>query len=119
MCRKGNKSEVGHFRPVSILSIVLKNLERAVYSQLIAFLVKNYMLYDLQSGFRGNYSTNTCLIHLTDHIKTQTSKNLYTGMIMLDLQKAFDTVDHNTLCDKLKAMDIDWFCGMVSILLIR
>ena len=74
------------------------------------------MLYDLQSGFRGNYFTYKCLVHLTDHIKTQTSKGLYTGMTMLDFQKAFD---HSILCDKLKAVGIDWFCGMVSILLIR
>lgn len=47
-----------------------------------------------QSGFRSSYSTDTCLIHLFDHIKSQTAKGLYTGMIMLDLQKAFDTVDH-------------------------
>ena len=115
--KKGNKSEVGNFRPVSILSIVSKILERAVYSQLKAFLVKNNMLYDLQSGFRGNYSTDTCLIHLTDHIKTQTSKGLYTGMILLDLQKAFDTVDHSILCDKLKAMGIgsvEWFQSYLS-----
>ena len=115
--KKGNKSEVGNFRPVSILSIISKILERAVYSQLKAFLVKNNMLYDLQSGFRGNYSTDTCLIHLTDHIKTQTSKGLYTGMILLDLQKAFDTVDHSILCDKLKAMGIgsvEWFQSYLS-----
>ena len=117
MYKKGNKSEVGNFRPVSILSIVSKILERAVYNQLKAFLVKNNMLYDLQSGFRGNYSTDTCLIHLTDHIKTQTSKGLYTGMILLDLQKAFDTVDHSILCDKLKAMGIgsvEWFQSYLS-----
>ena len=64
------------------------------------------MLYDLQFGFRENYFTDTCLIHLTDHIKTQTSKGLYTGMIMLDLQNAFDTVDYSILCDKLRAMGI-------------
>ena len=45
--KKGNKSEVGNFRPVSILSIVSNILERAVYSQLKAYLVKNNMLYDL------------------------------------------------------------------------
>ena len=75
------------------------------------------MLFELQSGFRGNYSTDICLIHLTDHIKTHTFKGLYTGMIMLDLQKAFDTVDHSILCDKLKAMEIgsvEWFQSYLS-----
>ena len=70
------------------------------------------MLYHLQSGFRQKYSTDTCLIYLLDYLRTNNAKGLYTGMIMLDLQKAFDTVDHNILCSKLKVMgvqSVDWF----------
>ena len=66
---------------------------------------------------RGNFSTDTCLIHLTDHIKKNTSKGLYTGMIMLDLQKAFDTVDHEILCQKLSVMgvvSVEWFHSYLS-----
>ena len=57
-------------------------------------------------------SKDSCLIHLTDHIRNQSAEGLYTGMIMLDLQKAFDIVDHDVLCRKLKAMgveSVDWF----------
>ncbi len=110
--KKNSRSEVGNYRPVSILCIVSKILEKAVYSQLEKFLVKNNMLYEFQSGFRGNYSTDSCLVHLTDHIKAQTANGLYTGMVMIDLQKAFDTVDHEILCDKLKVMgvgSVEWF----------
>ena len=46
-----------------------------------AFVIKNNLIYELQSGFRGNFSTDTCLIHLTDHKKKNSSKGLYTGMI--------------------------------------
>ena len=110
--KKDNRSEVSNYRPVSILSIVSKILERAVYNQLESFLVKNGLLYEYQSGFRGNHSTDSCLIHLSDHIRGQTSNGLFTGMIMLDLQKAFDTVDHDILCRKLRAMgveSVEWF----------
>ena len=99
--KKNSNLEVGNYRPVSILSIVSKILERAVYVQLENFLVDNNILYDYQSGFRRSYSTDTCLIHLLDHIKINNSLGLYTGMILLDLQKAFDTVDHVILCNKL------------------
>ena len=95
-----------------MLSVVSKILERAVYTQLEDNLVKKKLLFDFQSGFRSNFSTDSCLTYLTDYIKTQTSKGLYTEMLMLDLPKAFDTVDHNILCKKLKAMGIksvDWF----------
>ena len=63
-------------------------------------------MFDFQSGFRSNLSTDSCLIYLTDYIKTQISKGLYTGILMLDLQKAFDSVGHDNLCKKLKAIGI-------------
>ena len=57
------------------------------------------------------FSTDTCLIHLLDYIRDNNSKGLFTGMIMLDLQKAFDTVDHEILCNKLSCMGVEakWF----------
>ena len=69
------------------------------------------MLYEFQSGFRRKFSTDTCLIHLLDYIRDNNSKGLFTGMIMLDLQKAFDTVDHEILCNKLGCMGVEakWF----------
>ena len=48
------------------------------------FLLQNHLLYEYQSGFRGRFSTDTCLIHLLDHIRSNNAKGLYTGMIMLD-----------------------------------
>ena len=117
MFKKNKRSEVGNYRPVSVLSVVSKILERAVYTQLEEYLVKKKLLFDFQSGFRSNFSTDSCLTYLTDYIKTQTSKGLYTGMLMLDLQKAFDTVNHDILCKKLKAMGIksvDWFRSYLS-----
>ena len=77
-----------------------KVLERSVYNQLYAFLQSHGLLYELQSGFRSQYSTDSCLIHLLDFIRGNNDKGLFTGMIMLDLQKAFDTVDHSILCEK-------------------
>ena len=58
------------------------------------------ILYEFQSGFRSKFSTESCLIHLFDFIRDNTTKGLYTGMVMLDLQKAFETVDHAILCKK-------------------
>ena len=110
--KKNSSLETGNYRPVSILSVVSKILEKSVHSQLVAFLDKNNILYDFQSGFRSRYSTDTCLIHLFDYLKCNTSKGLFTGMLLLDLQKAFDTVDHEILCRKLDAigvLSIDWF----------
>ena len=61
--KKNSNLDVGNYRPVSILSVVSKILEKAIYIQLEAYLVKNN-IYDYQSGFRSSVSTDTCLIHL-------------------------------------------------------
>ena len=81
---------------------------------------KNRILYSYQSGFRKHYSTDTCLSYLTNKVQTgykvQTSfeEGLQTGMVLIDLQKAFDTIDHGILLDKMKYLGfststIDWF----------
>ena len=60
--KKNDKTEVGNYRPLSILSIISKVFERVVYNQLETYLDERKLLYDLQSGFRAKYSTDTCLI---------------------------------------------------------
>ena len=86
--------------------------------QLDKYLKDNNILYNHQSGFRKTHSTETCLINLTDTIKKEISQGNYVGMVMLDLQKAFDTVDHQILCQKLKYMgvgNIDWFHSYLTL----
>ena len=75
---------------------------------------KNKLPYRFQSRFRKNYSTNTCLGPLTDKITTGFEKGLFTGMILIDLQKAFDTIHHQILLKKMKYLGfskntITWF----------
>ena len=57
------------------------------------FLDKYNILYKFQSGFRKNYSNNFCLSYLTEKISQGFDSGLLTGMILIDLQKAFDTID--------------------------
>ena len=96
-----------------------KIFERIVYDQLSKHLDKHNILYKYQSGFRKSYSTETALIDLSDRIKFSMDKGLYTGMVMIDLQKAFDTVNHAIMSDKLGAVGCDdasvnWFNSYLS-----
>ena len=115
--KKGNKTEVENYRPISVLCIVSKILEKAVFVQLEQYLSENNILYNYQSGFRKGHSTDTCLINLFDYIHCSLSEGDCVGMVLLDLQKAFDTVNHKILCEKLKLMGvgcIDWFLSYLS-----
>ena len=112
--KKNNKTEAGNYRPVSILSVVSKIFERIVFDQLQGYLRNESLLYEFQSGFRPSFSTDSCLIHLSDYIRKEWDKGNYTGMVVLDLQKSFDTVDHTILLNKLKALgmaanSVKWF----------
>ena len=79
---------------MSILNKVSKVLERVIYDQFEGFLLQNKLLFEYQSGFRRGFSTDTFHTHLSDYIRFQMDKSSLTGMVLLDLQKAFDTVDH-------------------------
>ena len=68
--KKNSRLEVGNYRPVSLLSIVSKILEKSVYVQLEHYLRTKNLIYEFQSGFRPGYSTETCLIFLTDYIRS-------------------------------------------------
>ena len=61
------------------------------------YLNEKNLIFDFQSGFRRSFSTDTCLIYITDYIRQQMGKGLFTGMALLDVQKAFDGVDHSIL----------------------
>ena len=70
-----------------------------------------------QSGFRKGFSTDTCLLGLTDYIRGELSRGRLVGMVLLDLQKAFDCVDHGILLEKLGRMgvgSVDWFRSYLS-----
>ena len=77
--KKNDNTETGNYRPVSILNIVSKVLERVIYDQFEGYLLQS-KLFEYQSGFRRGFSTDTCLTHLSDHIHFQMDKSNLAGM---------------------------------------
>ena len=68
------------------------------------------MIYKLQSGFRSNFWTDTCLSYLHNKILKGFEIGEYTVIVLIDLQKAFDTIDHNILLKKVKIHRPIRFC---------
>ena len=99
---KGSKVETKNYRPISLLPLVSKLFEKVIHTQTQIFLDENHILYKFQSGFRQKHSTDTSLSYLNDKILQGFDKGHFTGMILIDLQKAFDTIDHTIFLKKLK-----------------
>ena len=83
------------------MPLVSKVIEKVIHNQTEIFLSKNKILYKYQSGFRKSFSTNSCLTLLTDKINKGFESGKYTGLILIDLQKAFETIDHEILLKKM------------------
>jgi retron-type reverse transcriptase len=112
--KAGDKLDVGNYRPISVLPLISKIIERAVHNQLYSYLTSMNILLDNQSGFRSNHSTETTLNDVQDFILKNMDNGQATGAIFLDLKKAFDCVNHALLIEKLsnygiKGITLEWF----------
>ena len=86
--KKKSKTNVENYRPISVLSIISRVFKKILFIKLSDFLMEHKLLCEFQPGFGSLYSTDTCLIHLTDY----------------NLQKVFDTMDHAILLKKPKGV---------------
>ena len=99
--KKGEKYNPGNYWPISLLSCLNKLFETILCKRLFRFLEINHILFDYQFGFRKLHSTTLALIEFPDNIRKVLDEGNYAISAVVDLTKAFDTVDHEILLDKM------------------
>ena len=104
--KNGDPFSFNNYRPISLLPIISKILEKIVYSQLSSFLSSEGFLYEYQFGFRSNHSTYMPISLLYDNVTMALKSKNVCAALYLDLSKAFDTVNPSILLNKLKAYGI-------------
>ncbi|KAL4238884.1 hypothetical protein ACF0H5_003591 [Mactra antiquata] len=117
--KKGATSDKSNYRPISILPVLSKIIERHVAYHIKSYLEEHNLLYENQSGFRTNHSCETALISIVDRWISAINDNQYVGTVFLDLSKAFDLVNHSILIKKLTSFNfspksLQWFTSYLS-----
>ena len=104
---KSENSEIlNNYRPISLLITVSKILEKLIYKRTYNFLSKTNQLFVSQYGFRQNHSCNDAVNELSMQILKNLEEDKFTVSIFWDLSKAFDTLDHDILLEKMSRYGI-------------
>ena len=117
--KDGSKLLVSNYRPISLLPVLSKIFEKIVHKQLFEFLELKSVIYESQFGFQKNKSTLHSLIEIVETIRTCMDSGNYGCGIFIDLKKAFDTVNHHILTQKLehygvRGESLEWFASYLS-----
>ena len=109
-----SKTEIANYRPVSLLPVISKVLEKVIQRRVVKFFTKHKVFSEGQYGFRKGRSTNDAILDFTGNILENMNKGFYTLSLFLDMSKAFDSIKHDTLFKKLEFYGIrgnalSWF----------
>jgi hypothetical protein len=119
--KNGDKQDMRNYRPISVLSVFSKILEKLIYNRLLYFFKKHYirLLTEVQHGFRENKSTETASQSFIESVQEALDKQRKAIGIFLDLSKAYDVINHETILDKLDSYGVrgtinNWFKSYLS-----
>lgn len=112
--KSGPCDDVNNYRPISVLPVLSKILEKHVHFSLINYLNEYNLLHPTQSGFRSAHSCETALVNMIDRWLNSLDNGQLVGVVLVDFKKAFDLVDHKILLQKLKIYglsddSLNWF----------
>lgn len=104
--KKGVKTDLDNYRPISLLSVIDKVIEKYFNNKIRNFLEKHNVITKKQFGFQKKHSTTDVLKIVNDVVSSALDQGKFVGTILIDLQKAFDTVDHDILLKKCERIGL-------------
>jgi len=104
LLKKGDKDNIANYRPISLLTSFSKVFERIIYDRLLKHIETNNIFAAEQFGFRTSSSTEKASFKLSDDILNALNNISMVGGIFCDVQKAFDSVNHNILTNKIRVL---------------
>jgi len=104
--KKGDRYDIQNYRPISLISVFAKLLEKLMFNRLIPFIYENRILTENQNGFRKGRCIETAVQSFIEKIQETLDKGLFSIGIFLDLTKAYDTLNHEVLLEKLSIYGI-------------
>ena len=107
LAKTSNPIDMSQLRPISILPMLSKVLEKIMHNQISKYIFGNNIISSAQSGFREGHSTTTALTTIVDDLLRASDEGKASCLILLDYSKAFDTMDPTLFCDKLKYYGFD------------
>ena len=96
-----------NYRPIALLPILSKVLEKVVFSQLVEYLENNRLIHPNLHGSRAGHNTSTALIQLYDKWVEEVEEGKMVGVLFCDQSAAFDLCDHSLLVEKLELMGVE------------
>ena len=117
--KDGPADESSNYRPISVLPVVSRLFEKLIYDQLYHYLDSNKLIFGKQSAYRQLHSVLSCLLKCTTDRYLNLEGGKYTAVTFVDLKRAFDTVNHEILLQKLELYGIHnkemkWFCSYLT-----
>ena len=114
--KSGDPDNPSNFRPISILPVIAKVVEKVVQHQLHHYLASNHLLSPSQHGFRPRHSTETALINISDRVFSAMDQSQISLLCLIDLSRCFDVINHAKLLEKLQlhCIDTSWFSNYLS-----
>jgi hypothetical protein len=117
--KRGDPTQPNCYRPISLLSVFSKILEKVVKKQLLSFLNKNKFFSNNQFGFREGMSTEDALLSFMESVYEPINNSKKVSALFIDITKAFDTIDHEILLHKLwlagiRGLPLDWFSSYLT-----